>query len=483
MTARLADPLPPPATLAERIRAALDRGSAGRAPRLDDGARSVALTALAARAWVEAPDEALVGRNLLVVTDRPLSAALALCGLDGAAARLVLCPPDLDRADLPRVMAAAQAHAIVHDLADPRALPAGVPAYAISRAADGSGPAIARQRPGSQGRASQWALFTSGTTGAPKMAVHDLAGLTDAIPSGAIQPGADDAIVWATFYDIRRFGGLQMLLRALTGAHDLVLTGPGEPMADFISRMAAAGVTHVSGTPSHWRSALMRPALAQLSPRYLRLSGEIADQAVLDALARAFPGAAVGHAYASTEAGVGFEVTDGREGFPAAYLTRQGPVAMAVRDGTLRLRSARAAKLYLGGDGGEVADADGFVDTGDLVERRDERFHFMGRASGVINVGGLKAHPEEVEAAINRCPAVRMALVKARRSPIMGAIVAADVVLADPAQAAGEPGRAIREAILAVCRASLAAHKVPAVLRFVEDLPMTAGGKLERRHA
>ncbi len=73
---------------------------------------------------------------------------------------------------------------------------------------------------------------------------------------------------------------------------------------------AAPGVTHLTGTPSHWRRALMSPAIARIAPRYVRLSGEIADQAVLDRLKVQFPDAAIGHAYASTEAGVGFEVTD-----------------------------------------------------------------------------------------------------------------------------------------------------------------------------
>ena len=76
-------------------------------------------------------------------------------------------------------------------------------------------------------------------------------------------------------------------------------------------RLAEHGVTHLSGTPSHWRRALMSPQIHDIAPRYVRLSGEIADQAILDSLRAAFPDATVGHAYASTEAGVAFEVDDG----------------------------------------------------------------------------------------------------------------------------------------------------------------------------
>ena len=66
-----------------------------------------------------------------------------------------------------------------------------------------------------------------------------------------------------------------------------------------------------------------------------------------------------------------------------------------------------------------------------MIELRDGRYHFVGRRGGIINIGGLKVHPEEVEAVINRHPGVRMSLVKARKNPITGAIVAADIVLND----------------------------------------------------
>jgi acyl-coenzyme A synthetase/AMP-(fatty) acid ligase len=445
-------------------------------PCLDDGTRGVAFADLLLPGWVAAPREAVAGRNVLLLTRQPLNAALALVALDGLAASIVIGPPDLAREQLPDVVATAGIDAVVHDLASPDDLPAGVPAFPIAAEPRGEGPG----RP-AETTDTRWILFTSGTTGAPKMAVHDLAGLTHAIPAPI--EGPRDPIVWSTFYDIRRFGGLQMLLRALTGGHGMLLAAPYEPMAAFIARIGRAGATHVAGTPSHWRAALMNPALAELTPRYVRLSGEIADQAVLDALGRTFPGAAMGHAFASTEAGVCFEVTDRLEGFPIAFLGRPGPVDMKVADGTLRVRSPRTAKQLLGEGAEPVADADGFVDTGDRVEARDGRLYFLGRASGVINVGGLKVHPEEVEAVINRCPGVRMALVKSRKNPITGEIVAAEVVPADPSLAEGEAARALRAAILEACRGALAAFKVPASVRFVADLPMTASGKVERRLA
>jgi acyl-coenzyme A synthetase/AMP-(fatty) acid ligase len=321
-------------------------------------------------------------------------------------------------------------------------------------------------------------MFTSGTTGAPKMVVHTLAGLTGAIRRNAAHDGP---VVWGTFYDIRRYGGLQIFFRAVIDGGSLVLSDATEAVADHLMRLGRHGVTHVSGTPSHWRRAIMSPSARAMTPRYVRLSGEIADQAILDHLAAVYPEARIGHAYASTEAGVGFEVVDGLAGFPAGMLGRlPSGVDMKIEQGTLRIRSNRTALRYVGGGASALADADGFVDTGDIVELRDGRCHFMGRSNGVINVGGLKVHPEEVEAVINRHPQVRMSLVRARRNPITGALVVADVVLREDRMAsAGE----VEQEILRLCRAGLTRHKVPSAIRFVPALAVATSGKLARTHA
>ena len=414
---------------------------------------------------------ALDGRAVLVAASSQLDAASALIELDGLAGRVVLAPPDLKPSDLPAVLQGAEVEAVICDGDHPR-WPADLLAVV---------PGPLSRLPAESGRVrdTEWVMLTSGTTGTPKMVVHSRAGLIGAIDPSAAPP------VWGTFYDIRRYGGLQIFLRAVLGGGSLVLSDPGEAVGDHLVRLASRGVTHLSGTPSHWRRALMAPEASLIAPRAVRLSGEIADQAVLDALARAYPGAALGHAYASTEAGVGFEVTDGREGFPASFLDPDRAVALKVEDGSLRVRSARTASRYIGDAASALADSEGFVDTDDLVERRGDRMHFVGRRSGVINVGGLKVHPEEVEAVINRHGAVRMSLVKARANPITGAIVVADVVAKRPFPAEDVEGRkaAMKSEILGLCRATLPAHKVPVLLRFTDALAVTPAGKLQRHHA
>jgi acyl-coenzyme A synthetase/AMP-(fatty) acid ligase len=97
----------------------------------------------------------------------------------------------------------------------------------------------------------------------------------------------------------------------------------------------------------------------------------------------------------------------------------------------------------------------------------------------------MKVHPEEVEAVINTHPWVRMSLVKARRNPITGAVVTADVVLAEESSAPGpRPAAAeLMRELTERCRQTLAAHKVPALIRIVPALEISAAGKLVRPNA
>lgn len=442
---------------------------AGRLPQrwLADPEAQVTLAALSRGSSLGNRLGALRGRSVLVSTRDQLPTALALIELDGIARRVVLCTPDIAPAHLPVVMATAEIDAMVGDRA------AAAPGGATFVACGSPTPGTPDRAPSEE---TEWVLLTSGTTGAPKLVAHTLATLTGAMPTGtALGHGA----VWSTFYDMRRYGGLQIFLRAMLGGGSMVLSSAAEPVGAFLARAGAAGVTHISGTPSHWRRALMSAAAAKMAPRYVRLSGEIADQTILDHLRTAYPDADIAHAYASTEAGVAFDVGDGFAGFPAGYLGRRGDVEMRVNDGSLQIKSGRNATTYLGGDATPFFDADGFVDTGDMVELRDGRYYFVGRRGGIINIGGQKVHPEEIEAVINRHPQVRMSLVRARKNPITGAIVVADVVVT----AAASDAEALKGEILEACRENLARHKVPAVIRFVPAIEVSASGKLARATA
>jgi acyl-coenzyme A synthetase/AMP-(fatty) acid ligase len=414
----------------------------------------------------------LAGKSVLVATGSQLTTAPALIELDGVARRLTILPPDADPEHFAALAARAEIEAVVVDSGSPANLPdlpiRAVCAVEIVAADDLPAPA----------HKTEWLLLTSGTTGVPKMVAHSLEGLT--APIG--QKTADDTVAWGTFYDIRRYGGLQIFLRAVLGDASLILSSAGEPIADHLDRLGRHGVTHLSGTPSHWRRALMSPVIRKISPRYVRLSGEIADQAVLDSLRNAFPQASIGHAYASTEAGVAFEVDDGLAGFPAEYIERsRNGVEMKVLQGSLRIRSPRTASRYVGTEAA-LLDEDGFVDTGDMVEMSGDRLFFAGRRGGIINIGGLKVHPEEIEAVINRHPQVRMSLVRPRRNPVTGSVVIADVVLKSGGDRPDEALGAVKGDILKLCRDALPVYKVPATISIVPSLDVAATGKLVRRH-
>ena len=439
---------------------------------ISDTGGTIQIAELARASTLSMPLAAFCGRSVLLAARDQMPAALALLELDGIAARITLCPPDVPNEHVEAVAAEANAEMAIIG-------PADQPSWNLEHLTLATADR-AQIRPLAVDRhqsciATEWILLTSGTTGVPKLVRHSLATLAGPIDIAA---PPDPRIVWSTFYDIRRYGGLQIYLRGMLGGGSLVLTSGHEPLADTLCRLTKSGVTHISGTPSHWRRVLMSRAIGEFAPGNVRLSGEIADQTILERLKTAFPNARIVHAFASTEAGVGFEVTDRREGFPAAMVGRQdGAVRIKVADGTLRLKSAHTADRYLGATN-QLTDDDGYVDTGDLVELRGDRYFFIGRRGGIINVGGQKVHPEEVEAVINQHPAVHSSLVKSRKSPVIGAVVVAEVVLKQPASTAAE----VESEIRASCLRELAAHKVPAIIRFVPALAVTPGGKLMRNN-
>lgn len=435
----------------------------------------VALSDLMAGSVLYGRAAELQDRSVLVAIKSQLTTVSALIELDGVARRVVLCPPDLSKEHLSHVMDLADVDSVVSDRG--MALFTGSRPLCFSPCSRGLMPA---NHDAWAYRETEWVLLTSGTTGAPKLVAHTLASLAAGIRRGR---SSNRKIVWSTFYDIRRYGGLQILLRALLTGTSLVFSEAGESTAEFLERAGAFEVTHISGTPSHWRRALMSPSIQQLHPEYVRLSGEAPDQTILNSLREAFPKARVVHAFASTEAGLAFEVDDAAPGFPPEALKSIPGVEISTSEGTLRIRSAGNASCYLGKNAPKLKQPDGWVDTGDLVEMREGRYFFRGRRDGVINVGGLKVHPEEVESVIGRHPEVEMCVVLAKKSRITGALVVADVVLRHGVLCEGRDIQSIEDDILHMCRESLPSHKVPAVVRIVQMLDVSESGKVLRQNA
>ena len=134
-----------------------------------------------------------------------------------------------------------------------------------------------------------------------------------------------------------------------------------------------------------------------------------------------FPAARVSWIYASSEAGASIAVHDGRAGFPVSWLDRStaGRPRLSVADGELLIESDWSADGFTGA-----------VRTGDRAEVVGDRVHITGRlATDEINVGGSKVSAAAVRRVLLAHPSVAWAQVRARRAPLVGAVVAADLVL------------------------------------------------------
>jgi acyl-CoA synthetase (AMP-forming)/AMP-acid ligase II len=166
-------------------------------------------------------------------------------------------------------------------------------------------------------------------------------------------------------------------------------------------------------------------------------------------------------------------VRDGRNGLPASVLERgeDAPVQFRVVDGELHTKSRVGMLGYYG----EPDVDDVWRPTGDLVEVRGDRIHFVGRTSEVINVGGVKVHPLPVEDVVSAVEGVELAHVYGRANPVSGEIVAVDVV-ARP----GADEESLEDAIRAACAALPQAAR-PRRIRFVDDVVRQQ--KIDRRKA
>lgn len=395
----------------------------------------------------------VAGERLSLRSKDVSRAVSVMIAADGVARSIVLVSPWLTESEAERIESVAGVSARVRDVGD-------VSALANSNV---DGEEVFRDD-------TQWVLATSGTTGTPKLVSHTLASLTR---STRVDTARGRGQVWGLLYDYTRFAGLQVVLQSVLSGACLAAAPVREPIERQLEFLAAAGCTHLSATPTLWRKILMTPGGKSLPLEQVTLGGEIADDTILRHLATAFPRARISHVYASTEAGVGFSVKDGRAGFPIEYLeSPPSGVALRVIDGILEIASHAVNPGYLGNSG--TFARDGWVHTGDRVDVIDDRVRFVGRANGVINVGGDKVHPEVVEHALLSHPAVSMARVSGKANPIMGSLVVADIV------PAGDVSETLEIELQSFLREKLDRHMVPAMIRIVSSLDYGPAGKVSR---
>ena len=238
------------------------------------------------------------------------------------------------------------------------------------------------------------------------------------------------------------------------------------------------GVQCISATPSYWRRLVLftdESFWQDAAVTQITLGGEIVDQQILDALAQRFPNARIVHIYATTELGRCFTVTDGQAGFPASLLdgeTSDG-ITLRIENGQLLAKSANAMQKYVSKQVKPSA-SDGWWQTGDLVERVNDRVFFLGRAGDTINVGGNKVQPAQVEQILLRIPGVANAQVYGVPSSITGQLVACRIVCE---QSSNE--ETVRSSLSNALEA-LSSFQRPRVLEFVDKIELADSGKALR---
>lgn len=408
------------------------------------------------------------GARIGIHLNDPAEALSLLAALDGVAELVLLISSTASPAEPLRLASQCSLDGVISNVCDAFAGAGGTtPAFRDL------GHFAASFSPRSMPTTTRWVLTTSGTTGEAKPVSHTFASLTRTTKVDVVR-GA--TVRWGMLYDYTRFAGLQVLLQSVLSGSTLIAPSVTEPLDAKLEFFAKHGCTHLSGTPTMWRRILMAPGAGDLDLKQATLGGEIADDRILAAVSAFYPQARLTHIFASTEAGVGFAVTDRRAGFPVDYLTEPpSGIELAVRNDRLFVRNPHVVPHYLN-SATSFGDQDGWIDTGDVVEIIGDRVLFRGRGSGVINVGGDKVHPEEVEFVLMSHPLVSIARVYSKANPITGALVAADIVLADPE---ADPASARQELQTYVLQ-RLGRTKAPAVIRIVKDVHSNFAGKLAR---
>lgn len=297
-------------------------------------------------------------------------------------------------------------------------------------------------------------IFTSGTTGRPKAAVQSVERFL-----GKFQkPGRRFRTLGFLLFD--HVAGMDTLFYTLSSGGTLVVTRGRDP-ASICALIDQACVEVLSASPSFLRLLCLADnagAYSLASLKIITYGSEPMDPATLSRLNERFPALQITQKYGSTELGAPRSESRGKDSL-WLRLKRDG-VETRVVDNVLLVRSESTILGYLNAP--SPVDADGWYCTGDLVDVDGEWIRFCGRLSEVINVGGEKVAPSEVEQVILTLPEVREAVVSGELHALMGQIVTARVVLVE-----GVDSKAAAKAIRSRCREQLAAYKVPVKIDFV----------------
>ncbi|MER3458361.1 MAG: AMP-dependent synthetase [Chloroflexota bacterium] len=291
-------------------------------------------------------------------------------------------------------------------------------------------------------------LFSSGSTGKSKAALHDFTKLLEKFKLPR------QKMCTLTFLLLDHIGGINTLFYTLSNGGIVVSVRSRDPdvVCQAIERYR---VELLPTSPTFLNLLLISEAYKRHDLSSLKLvtyGTEVMPESTLKRVHELFPNVRLQQTYGLSELGIlrskskdsgSLWVKVGGEGFETKVV-----------DGILWIRAQSAMLGYLNAP--SPFDAEGWMNTGDMVEVDGEYIRILGRQSEVINVGGQKVYPAEVESVLLQMDNVKDVVVFGEKNPITGHIVVARVNLFEP-----EDPRAFKQRLRAFCRDKLAAYKIP----------------------
>ncbi|HEV2821322.1 MAG TPA: AMP-binding protein [Solirubrobacteraceae bacterium] len=315
-------------------------------------------------------------------------------------------------------------------------------------------PARARAAPTHDLAAPALVVHTSGSTGAGTPVALTYANWLWSALGSSVALGHRRDEGWLCALPLSHVGGLSVLLRAVIGATTVILHERFDTQAVLQELIRRDGPTAVSLVPTMLQRLLDAGLRRPSTLRTALLGGAPVPPALLER---------------ARDAGVPVVTTYGLTEACSQVATAGAPLFCT------RVRIADDGEVLVSGPtvAPGAAGPDGWLRTGDLGElATDGTLLVTGRAADTIVTGGENVAPSEVEAVLERHPAVSEAVVHGRPDPVWGEAVVATVVLR---------AETVEAELSAHCAAHMATHQVPKAVAFATELPRTAGGKLRRR--
>lgn len=291
-------------------------------------------------------------------------------------------------------------------------------------------------------------LFTSGTSGEPKAAVHDLLKLLEKYTT----PKTSLRTINFLLFD--HWGGLNTMFHTLANSGTVFAIKDRRPhkICSFIQENQ---IELLPVSPSFLNVLLLSEGFLRYDLSSLKIityGSEPMPQWTLDRVNDIFPSVKILQTYGLIELGV----LNSKSKSPNSLWVKVGGVGYKTRvvEGLLEIKADSAMLGYLNADAPFTED--GWFRTGDQVEVDGDYIKILGRQSEIINVGGEKVFPAEVESVILELENVLDVTVYGEKNPIVGNIVCAKIQIQDEES---EPSLSRR--IKSHCRQKLQAYKVP----------------------